>query len=115
MALRIAAMSAMLVCAGCFTVPTPPPVHSTQPVPFQHPGIYVGETNMWTVAYAIGHDGRGLSCLRPIAGQPLFGDIVYDGSRLLTQDGVLEVVKLSDAAMHLSAPHLELDLLKVSE
>jgi hypothetical protein len=52
----------------------------------------------------IGADGRGLSCFRnALSGRMFFGDVAYDGAKLYTQDGTMQVDSVTADELRLHA------------
>ena len=54
------------------------------------------------MSYQLGADGRGLSCTRAINGRMAFGDAIYDGTRLRTEDGILNIVRATSDELNVA-------------
>ena|SRR5438105_6268401 len=93
--MRVLMLCAAVLLAACTPVsilPEPDRMNAV-PNPFPYPGIYSATTKGGTMSYQLSADGRGLSCTRAINGRMAFGDAIYDGSRLRTEDGILNVIR----------------------
>jgi hypothetical protein len=77
------------------------------------PGIYTATPEGGTITYRIDANGRGLSCIRTVSGRMIYGDVIYDGAILHTEDGDLEVVSASSTGLRLRTPHMSVELRKV--
>lgn len=86
-------------------------------VPFPYPGIYTGGITYWSFTYRMDADGRGRSCLRHSSGRMAYGDVVYDGKQLYTQDGVYDVVtaRQDTLELHAAGSPLEVTLHRVEQ
>src|SRR5687767_9000362 len=84
----------LTACTNPSWLPEPDRMNAV-PNPFPYPGIYSATTEGGTMSYQLNANGRGLSCTRAINGRMAFGDVIYDGSRLRTEDGILSVVRAS--------------------
>jgi hypothetical protein len=101
--------------AGCAVMDTSG-VTTATPAPFPYPGIYSGAVANGSLTYRINADGRGLSCFRnQLSGRMFFGDVRYDGARLHTEDGTLEVDSITPDELRLHALFVRANLRKVDE
>jgi len=93
--MRVLMLCAAVMLAACTPVSMLPEADrmNAVPNPFPYPGIYSATTKGGIMSYQLSADGRGLSCTRAINGRMAFGDAIYDGSRLRTEDGVLNVIR----------------------
>jgi hypothetical protein len=91
--LMLCAAAVMLAACTLVSMLPEPDRMNAVPNPFPYPGIYSATTKGGTMSYQLSADGRGLSCTRAINGRMAFGDAIYDGSRLRTEDGILNVVR----------------------
>lgn len=82
-------MFTFVLLAACSSIPIPPNVHEVKPATFPAPGIYTGGVKMWSLSYRIGADGTGRSCNRRSDGHMAYGDVRFDGTNIVTQDGTL--------------------------
>jgi len=111
----VAITAVLAACAPPSVVPPPGSVHQIKPSPFPYPGVYSGALTGGTVTYLIKADGTGLSCIRKINGGMMFGDVLYDGTRLYTEDGTLEVVSLSAQQLRLRTAYVNAELQVLTE
>jgi hypothetical protein len=96
-------LCAALALGGCVSTMVDD-VHAVKPASFPTPGIYSGAVSNGTLTYVIGADGRGLSCFRnALSGRMFFGDVAYDGAKLVTQDGTMQVDSVTADEMRLHA------------
>ena len=113
--LIIGALAAAGLLTGCVDVESiiPKPNMNVAPVAFPYPGIYTSTVTGGTMTYRIDANGRGLSCIRTLSGRVVYGDVIYDGATLHTEDGDLDVVSASPSALKLRTPHMTAELRKV--
>jgi hypothetical protein len=104
----VAAITTLIaLLTGCAEPLIPKPNMDAKPTAFPYPGIYTGTATGGTLTYRIDASGRGLSCIRTVSGRMMYGDVIYDGAILHTEDGDLEVVSASSTGLQLkNATHV---------
>jgi hypothetical protein len=96
-AVVVAITALTVVLTGCVDVESliPKANMDAKPAVFPYPGIYTATVTGGTLTYRIDASGRGLSCIRGIHGRMAYGDVIYDGAILHTEDGDLEVYSVA--------------------
>ncbi len=106
----------LLLVVGCAPISAPIVQKANmdaKPVALPYPGIYTGTVKGGTLTYRIDANGRGLSCIRKVGGGMMYGDVIYDGATVHTEDGDLEVVSVSPTELRVKTAYLSADLRKV--